>query len=322
MQARSKVSYKKLFAIYAIIISSGSINADITSNINGGDPKKSLSSLHDDIANLATPDDSSGIYTFLNTTIPGNITTATSALATSAALTSAISALTNSITIAIKPIATSADLSNAVTSITSTITTATSPLATSAALTSAVSTITNSIATATNPLATSNAFSNATSQLATSAALTSAVSTIVNNITNLGTTSDVSGLYALLTLIVANLQLDPIAQVKSAAKNAALNPVSTKSSSAANNVSKYNNDLTSALTAVSTAIQFSSQSNANTTLALTAVNQAITSFTKLAIQLNGDKAVPSSSYSIAQINGALNQLKYALSYLLTQQPAS
>ena len=161
-----------------------------------------------------------------------------------------------------------------------------------------------------------------TSPLATS----TQASSLLSNITNLGTSLDVSGLYALLLLIVTNLQLDPVTQVKSAASDNALtknkNTVTSNDSNplAIGYLATYNNNLGLALASVTTATTFATQSNANTTLAINAVNTAIASFHTLAVQWNADGAIPSSGYSVAEINNALYQLKYSLSFLLTQQP--
>ncbi len=107
-----------------------------------------------------------------------------------------------------------------------------------------------------------------------------------------------------------------------AANTAVTTAVTSDDVDAAADVTSYNAARSSALTAAATATTFATQSNANTVLAITAVNSAITTFNALAVQLNTDTAVPTSAYSVAEIYGALQQLKNSLTYLLSQQPTA
>ena len=156
------------------------------------------------------------------------------------------------------------------------------------------------------------------------AALAVTDAAIITDIQNLGRPSDVSGLFELLTLIVFNLQLDPVLQVTNALNSPALQTLLTNTDPnivAIADLAAYNTLLGTALTASLTATTPATETPANTQLALNSVMAAMNSFDVLAMQWNVDGYyTPTSPYSVARINNALAQLFSTLTYMLAQQP--
>jgi fructose-specific component phosphotransferase system IIB-like protein len=148
---------------------------------------------------------------------------------------------------------------------------------------------------------------------------------ISSNIVNLGNPSDVSNLYNLLTLIIFNLQLDPVLQVTDAISNSSLqNSVTSADPNlvAIVGLTGYQANLAAALSACVTATTPATENPANTQLAINATNVAMSSFNTLAMQWSLDGYyTPTSPYSVAKITNALGQLKSTLMYMLSQQPA-
>jgi hypothetical protein len=153
---------------------------------------------------------------------------------------------------------------------------------------------------------------------------TSALATAAN-LANLGTSSDVSSLYATLAYIIANVQVDPVTQVNNALDLAALKttPILNSVADATTNtlLTDYTTALSKATTSVNTAIAIATQTNANTTTAITNVNTAITEFNQLMTRLItiDTKNYIKSKYTEARIKWALDQLLWSLNQLQSKQ---
>ncbi len=148
------------------------------------------------------------------------------------------------------------------------------------------------------------------------------------HIRKIGTSTDVSGLYASLSSIHASLALlisqqaiNPIAQVNAASNNIALTtPIANGDPLTSSQLALYNGSLASAQTAISLAKNPNSQSSTNTVNAMTAVSNAMTDFNTLVNQWHAHNyAGPTTTPSAASISAALSQLNAALAYLLNSQ---
>ena len=154
--------------------------------------------------------------------------------------------------------------------------------------------------------------------LAVGSIVTSGVAT-ATQVNNLGTASDTSGLYGLLTTVIGLLTTDPVLSVTYAKSNAALTTMLTVSSGS---VDTYNANLTTALAAITTATTFATQSQTNTTAAINGLATAISDFNTL-ITGWGTGVIPiTSGYSQAQISGALTALYNALINLQSTQASA
>jgi uncharacterized coiled-coil protein SlyX len=147
--------------------------------------------------------------------------------------------------------------------------------------------------------------------------------------TAVGTTipATLTAIQATLALLVAQFA-SPVTRATTAAASPALTTTLTSTSTATGAIAAlavYNASLVTALGLIPTATATSTQSIANTNAAITAVNTAITNFNALnAIWIGSGLSAdrPSSTYSVADIIGALNQLHTALQFLLSDQTAA
>ncbi len=152
------------------------------------------------------------------------------------------------------------------------------------------------------------------------------------NLANLGTASDVSGLYSSLTtmqqsltLLVSQLIGDPIvASVNPAIINPILTTTVTSDDADTDAIAylvTYNAAIATALTDATTAATLATETYANTATAISSLATALTAFNTLAVQWATDASGPNGAYgySAAQIQTALVELNTALGYLLTQQ---
>lgn len=319
LKTYNKFSYIKNLTLFSLIVLSSKVQADIVTILNGGDTTKTLSSITTAVAAVQTVVDNlnSDHDSITGTGIDGTTTAVTGGTSLTAStnnlssISKSLSAIegagfatgTDSLKVISDEINLIQDNGNSSGTV---ITGGTSYVATTNDLTSlsrAISAIEGTgFATATDSL--------------------KAHST---NLANLGTSSDVSSLYTTLAYIIANIQVDPVAQVNSAKGLAALTTNITLGGTpvAGTTTAKntYETNLATARTAATTATTIATQSNANTTIAITNLNTAITNFDSLMTQIisTADNSYISSKYGEASIKWALDQLLWSLQQLKSKQ---
>jgi len=152
---------------------------------------------------------------------------------------------------------------------------------------------------------------------------------VLDQIKNLGTSSDTSALYTTFAYIIANVQVDPIAQVNNAKGLDALtttvilagSPVAGTTTA----LNTYNTNIATAITDTTTATALGTQTTTSTTAAITSVNTAITNFDTFMAALLADASysstvyINSAAYGESTIKWALYQLLWTLNQLQEKQ---
>lgn len=151
----------------------------------------------------------------------------------------------------------------------------------------------------------------------------------VADVANLGTSMDVSGIYASLSslqvalaLIISQQSINPVAQVSIVGNNIALTTpvVNPDVAGSSLQLSAYTTALSFAQAAITVALAPVSQSRSATSAAINALATATTDFNALVSQWQADGFVgPVASPSAAAISAALSQLNASLQYLLSFQ---